>query len=42
MRKLSHEHPEVYKHFKEGKFVLKTNAEYYKTDAADIKLEQSI
>ena len=42
MRKLPQEHPEVYKHFKEEKFVLKTNAEYYKTDAADIKLEQSI
>ena len=42
MRKLSHEHPEVYKHFQEGKFVVKTNAGYFKAVAADMKLEQSI
>ena len=42
MRKLPHEHPEVYKHFQEGKFVVKTNAGYVKTVAADMKLEQSI
>ena len=42
MRKLPHEYPEVYKYFKGAKFVMKTNAEYYKTDAADMKLEQSI
>ena len=42
MRKLPHELREVYKHFKEGKFVMKTNADYCKTDAADMKLEQSI
>ena len=42
MRKLAHEHPEVYKHFQEGKFVVKTNAGYFKAVAADMKLEQSI
>ena len=42
MRKLAHEHPEVYKHFQEGKFVVKTNAENFKAVAADMKLEQSI
>ena len=42
MRKLPHEHPEVYKHFQEGKFVVKTNAGYFKAVAADMKLEQSI
>ena len=42
MRKLPDEHPEVYKHFQEGKFVVKTNAGYIKTVAADMKLEQSI
>ena len=42
MRKLHHEHPEVYKHFQEGKFVVKTNAGYFKAVAADMKLEQSI
>ena len=26
MRKLPHEHPEVCKHFQEGKFLVKTNA----------------
>ena len=41
-RKLPHEHPEVYKHFQEGKFVVKTNAENFKAVAADMKLEQSI
>ena len=42
MRKLPHEHPEVYKHFQEGKFVVKKNAGYSKAVAADMKLEQSI
>ena len=42
MRKLPHEHPEVYRHFQEGKFVVKTNAGYFKAVAADMKLEQSI
>ena len=42
MRKLPHEHPEVYKHFQEGKFVVKTNAAYFKAVAADMKIEQSI
>ena len=42
MRKLPHEHPEVYKHFQEGKFVVTTNAGYFKAEAADMKLEQSI
>ena len=42
MRKLAHEHPEVYKHFQEGKFVVKINAGYFKAVAADMKLEQSI
>ena len=42
MTELPHEHPEVYKHFKEGKFVMKTNAKYYRTDTADMKLKQSI
>ena len=37
MRKLSHEHPDVYKHFQEGKFVVKTNAGYFKAVAADMK-----
>ena len=41
MRKLPREHPEVYKHFQEGKFVVKTNASF-KAVAADMKLEQSI
>ena len=35
-------HPEVYKHFQEGKSVVKTNAGYFKAVAADMKLEQSI
>ena len=42
MRKFPHEHPEVYKHFQEGKCVVKTNAGYFKAVAADMKLEQSI
>ena len=42
MRKLPHEHPEVYKHFQEGKFVVKRNAAYFKAVAADMKIEQSI
>ena len=42
MRLLPHEHPEVYKHFQEGKFVVKTNAGYFRTVATDMKLEQSI
>ena len=42
MRKLPYEHPEVHKHFQEGKFVLKTNAGYSEAVAADMKLEQSI
>ena len=35
-------HPEVYKHFQDGKSVVKTNAGYFKAVAADMKLEQSI
>ena len=42
MRKLHHEHPEVYKHFQEGKFAEKTNAGYFKAVAAGMRLEQSI
>ena len=42
MRKLPLEHPEVHKHFQEGKCVVKTNAGYFKAVAADMKLEQSI
>ena len=42
MRKLPYEHPEVHKHFQEGKFVLKTNAGYSEAVTADMKLEQSI
>ena len=42
MRKLPYEHPEVHKHFQEGKFVVKTNAGYSEAVAADMKLEQSI
>ena len=42
MRNLPHEHPEVHKHFQEGKCVVKTNAGYFKAVAADMKLEQSI
>ena len=42
MRKLPHEHTEVYKYFQEGKSVVKTNAGYFKEEAADMKLEQSI
>ena len=40
MRKLPLEHLEVYKHFQEGKFVVKTNAGDFKTVAAYMKLEQ--
>ena len=42
MRKLPHEHPEVYKHFQERKFIVKINAGYFKAVAADMKLEQSV
>ena len=42
MRKLPYEHPEVHKHFQEGKFVVKTNAGYFEAVVADMKLEQSI
>ena len=42
IRKLPHEHPDVYRHFQEKKFVVKTNAGYFKAVPADMKLEQSI
>ena len=42
MRKLPMNNPEVCTHFQEGKFVVKTNAEYFKVIAADMKLELSI
>ena len=42
IRKLPHEHPDVYRHFQEKMFVVKTNAGYFKAVPADMKLEQSI
>ena len=42
MQKLPEEHPQIYKHFQVGKFVVKTKPGFYKSVAPDMKLEQSI
>ena len=42
MRKLPSEHPSIYKEFKGGNFVVKTNKGYFNAVGADMKLEQKI
>ena len=42
MRKLPEEHPLIYHHFIEGKFVAKTSTGFFKAVGADMKLEQTI
>ena len=40
MRKLSDEYPDIYNHFMEGKFVVKTKPGPFNAVAPDLKLEQ--
>ena len=42
MRQLPEEHPSIYKEFMEGKFVVKTSADFFNAVEPDMKLEQSI
>ena len=42
MRKLPKNHPEIYKKFMDRKFVVKTNAGYFRAVSPDMKLEQTI
>ena len=42
MGKLPHEHPDIYKEFMKGKFVVKTSRGNFNAVAPDMKLEQTI
>ena len=42
MRKLPEEHPNIYKVFMEGKFVVKRSLGFFNAVASDMKLEPSI